>query len=122
MGRGIEADLIVPWDSAISRRHVTLTSFNGSVRIERFAEASNSLCFAGEVVDRCDLRSGDQFVLGGTVFHLTRPGSEPSAAAELPLQEVAFDAQTIRQIRFRDADRQMEVLMQLPEVISGANR
>ena len=34
LGRGTEADLIVPWDSAISRRHVTLTSFNGRVRIE----------------------------------------------------------------------------------------
>ena len=54
------------------------------------------------------------------MFHLNRPGSEPSASGELPLQELAFDAQTIRQIRFRDADRQMEVLMHLPEVISGA--
>ena len=120
LGRGSEADLIVPWDAAISRRHVSLTTRNGGVRIERLAEAANSLCHAGEIVEHCDLRSGDQFVLGGTVFHLARPGSEPSASAEPPLQEVTFDAQTLRQIRFRDADRQMEVLMHLPEVIGGA--
>jgi adenylate cyclase len=121
LGRGTEADLIVPWDSSISRRHVTLTPINGSVRVERLAEATNPLCHAGEVVQQCDLRSGDQFVLGGTVFHLTRPGSESSALGEPPLQEMTFDEQTIRQIRFRDADRQMEVLMHLPEVIGGAS-
>lgn len=121
LGRGTEADLIVPWDAAISRRHVSLSFSNGTVHVERLGEATNPLCYAGELVERCDLRSGDQFVLGSTVFHLTRPGLEPSALAEPPLQEVTFDEQTIRQIRFRDADRQMEVLMHLPEVISGAS-
>lgn len=120
LGRGSESDLVVPWDAAISRRHVTLAPLDGRVRVERLAETANPLFHAGEVVEQCDLRSGDQFVLGSTVFHLVRPGSEPSVVAELPLQEVTFDAQTIRQIRFRDADRQMEVLMHLPEVIGGA--
>lgn len=120
LGRGVEADVIVSWDAAISRRHVSLTPSNGSVRIERLTEASNPLCHAGESVEKCELRSGDQFVLGTTVFHVARPGADPSASAELPLQEVTFDAQTLRQIRFRDADRQMEVLTHLPEVIGGA--
>ncbi len=120
LGRGMESDLIVPWDAAISRRHVRVTVIDGRVRIERFPEATNSLFHAGEIVDRCELRGGDQFVLGTTLFHLTRPGSELSASAEAPMQEMTFDAQTLRQIRFRDADRQMEVLMHLPEVIGGA--
>ena len=121
LGRGLEADLIIPWDAAISRRHVLLTPTDGRVHVERLAEANNSLCHAGQVVESCELRSGDQFVLGATTFHLIRPGSEPFDLAGPPLQEVTFDAQTMRQIRFRDADRQMEVLMHLPEVIGGAS-
>lgn len=120
LGRGAEADLIVPWDAAISRRHVSLVPVNGVVQVRRLTESANALCFAGEAVEQCELRSGDQFVLGSTTFHLTRPGFEPSASADLPLQQVTFDAQTIRQIRFHDAERQMEVLMHLPEVIGGA--
>ena len=120
LGRESACDLVVSWDAAISRRHIRITATDGRVQVERLADATNPVCYAGEIVAHCELRSGDQFVLGSTVFHLNRPGSEPSAAGELPLQEVAFDAQTIRQIRFRDADRQMEVLMHLPEVISGA--
>ena len=120
LGRGAESDVVIAWDAAISRRHVTLTAINGTVRVERLAGAANPLCHGGETVEHCDLRNGDQFVLGGTVFYLTRPGFESSALGVAPLQEMTFDAQTIRQIRFRDADRQMEVLMHLPEVIGGA--
>ncbi|MFM9960962.1 MAG: adenylate/guanylate cyclase domain-containing protein [Planctomycetaceae bacterium] len=120
LGRGAACDLVVSWDSAVSRTHVRVTATDARVRVERLAEATNPLCHAGEIVEHCDLRSGDQFVLGSTLFHLYRPGSEPSASGDPPLHEVTFDAQTIRQIRFRDAERQMEVLMHLPEVISGA--
>ena len=121
VGRDTDVDLIVPWDAAISRRHVLLTPADGRVHVERLAEASNSVCHAGQVVESCELRGGDQFVLGVTTFHLIRLGSEPSDLAGPPLQEMTFDAQTMRQIHFRDADRQMEVLMHLPEVIGGAS-
>lgn len=120
LGREPTCELVVPWDAAVSRRHLRLTAIDGHVRIERLTEATNPLFHAGEIVEHCDLHSGDQFVLGSTVFQLNRLGSEPSATGDVPLKEVTFDAQTMRQIRFRDADRQLEVLMQLPEVISGA--
>jgi adenylate cyclase len=120
LGRDAACELAVPWDAAISRRHARLLATAGHVHIERLAEATNPLCYSGELVERCDLHSGDQFVLGSTLFHLHRPDSEPSVAGQQPLQEVTFDAQTLRQIRFRDAERQMEVLMHLPAVIGGA--
>src|ERR1051326_239083 len=104
LGRATESDFVVPWDTAISRRHLSLTAVNGCVHVERLAEATNPLCHAGDAVERCELHNGDQFVIGSTLFHLRRPGSEPSVSAEPPLQEVTFDAQTMRQIRFRDAD------------------
>jgi adenylate cyclase len=120
LGRGVDVDLPVPWDQAISRRHLLISVSADRVKVERLAEAANPLCHAGEVVERCELHSGDRFVLGGTLFHVTKQSSEASSSAEPPLQEVTFDQQTLRQVRFRDADRQMEVLTRLPDVIWGA--
>ncbi len=120
LGRSVEADFPVPWDRTISRRHVSITASEQSVQVARLAEASNSLCVAGEVVERCELRIGEQFVLGATLFHVEQQGLSGNSANERPFQEVTFDAHTLRQIRFRDADRQIEVLTHLPEVIWGA--
>lgn len=120
LGRSEEADLSAPWDPAISRRHVTVTANNGRTHVERVAEATNPLCFGGEIVERCELSHGEQFVLGSTIFRVTRQVLESPSAVAAPMQEMTFDAHTLQQVRFRDAERQMEVLMHLPDVINGA--
>ncbi len=120
LGRGVEADLPVPWDGAISRRHVSMIVTDGRVLVERLEGATNSVCVRGEIIERGELSSGEQFAIGRTIFHLSQRDSEPSGSPQAPFQEVTFDAQTLRQVRFRDADRQMEVLMHLPDVINGA--
>lgn len=120
LGRSVDADLPVLWDHAISRQHATITVVNNHVRVERLAHAANPLCLDGEAVDGCDFAGGGQFVIGTTVFQIVKRELENSASRESPLQEVTFDAQTLRQVRFRDADRQMEVLTSLPEVIWGS--
>lgn len=120
LGRDLGVELSVPWDQALSRRHVSVTANHKFVRVERLDPATNPLCFCGEVVEHCELQSGEQFVIGDTIFHVTRKGSESLGAVEAPFQEVTFDAQTLRQVRFRDADRQIEVLTSLPDLIWGS--
>ena len=120
LGREGNLELSVPWDQAISLRHVSVTANNRQVRVERLDGATNPLCFGGEAVEHCELQSGEQFVIGDTTFHVVRKGSESFASVEAPFQEMTFDAQTLRQVRFRDADRQIEVLTSLPELIWGS--
>jgi adenylate cyclase len=121
LGRDANSDIVVPWDAAISRRHAVITTKSDHVVVERLPEAANPLFCQGRSVSRCELRHGDQFVIGGTLFRISASGSSPSNSADIPLQEMTFDARALQQIRFRDADRQLNVLMRLPEVISGAS-
>jgi adenylate cyclase len=121
LGRDVSADIVISWDAAISRRHAVITTRSDRVVVERLPDATNPLFFQGRSVARCELRKGDHFVIGGTLFRISAAGSSPSNSADIPLQEMTFDAQTLQHVRFRDAERQLNVLMRLPEVISGAS-
>ncbi|MBW3538644.1 MAG: adenylate/guanylate cyclase domain-containing protein [Planctomycetes bacterium] len=118
LGRDLDADLPTPWDGRISRRHLRLAIDHGELMVERLPAALNPVCVGGREVERCRIAPGGLFVVGETVFHVVdeRPASSPPR----PVEEVTFDRQRLRKLRFRDADRRIDVLARLPEVIWGA--
>jgi adenylate cyclase len=123
IGRSPDADLSVDWDAHISRRHAMLRAGKDGAEIRRLPPASNPLFFGGREVDECHVRPGEHFVLGGTSFQLVddRLALSPSASpGSQPLEEVTFDRHQLERVRFHDADRRIDVLSHLPEVIWGA--
>jgi adenylate cyclase len=119
LGRDVEADLPVPWDPHISRRHARLAVRDHRLEVERLPGAQNRIYVNGVETERAMLREGEHFVIGATTFTLEPWSATPSAAAG-PVEEVTFDRQELKKVRFRDADRRFDVLTRLHEVIWGA--
>ena len=120
LGRDVAADLPIPWDPYISRRHADLKVTADGVEVTKRAEAVNPLFYLGEPVESCRLRGGEHFVIGSTSFQIV----QVETGLQLPLvrtvEEVTFEPHELEQVRFRDADRRIDVLSRLPEVIWGA--
>ncbi|XZE20949.1 adenylate/guanylate cyclase domain-containing protein [Pirellulaceae bacterium SH449] len=112
----------VPWDDRISRSHVKLTWNGAKLSINRLVEARNPVFFKGLRRDDFEIGIGEHFVIGQTTFSLVdhrirmvSPGDAPPAMTEL-----TFAPAQLRQYRYRDADRRIEALSRLPEIISGS--
>lgn len=120
IGRDPATELAIPWDRHVSRRHVELTWNDERLSVRRLSEAANPLFFAGNSVEACELRVGEQFVLGNTVFSLAQSGQTPASPSASPFEEVTFSHEALQHVRFRDPDRRIEVLSHLPQLIWGA--
>jgi adenylate cyclase len=113
-------DWAVPWDEQISRRHAELCWRNGRLQVRRLPTARNPIFVGGQALDAFELRPGGGFVSGQTTFTLTNDQASVLAQVPPPLREHTFQAQELQQAPFRDADRRLEILSRLPEVISEA--
>lgn len=118
LGRDPSADLPVPWESSLSRRHASLTSDPAAVEVQQLPGADNPLFVRGEPRAACRLAPGEYFVIGATRFLLVE--ADASSTANEVVEEVTFTRQQLRQVRYRDADQRIEVLSRLPDLISGA--
>lgn len=119
LGRAASSDLPVPWDAQISRNHLSLTPSADYVDVVRLAESSNSIFYNGEEVEACQVRAGEHFVLGATSFHVLAHDALPSPELP-PVEEVTFNRKELRKVRFLDADKRIDVLSRLSEVIDGS--
>jgi adenylate cyclase len=118
LGRDGAADLSVPWDAHVSRRHVRMTAADGRLSVEVLPEARNPVFVNGRQSSRFSLDEGERFVIGRTTFALERHSARLSETG--PLEEVTFDPHMLRNVRFSDADRRFDVLTRLHEVIWSA--
>ncbi|MDA0835887.1 MAG: adenylate/guanylate cyclase domain-containing protein [Planctomycetota bacterium] len=120
IGRHEQADVAIPWENFLSRRHVELTIGDEKIDVRKLPGAGNPLFFAGNPTDQFSMRAGDFFVIGSTRFLLRKPAQSTSPSEESLLEQVTFQPQELASVRFRDADRRIEVLSHLPDVISGS--
>lgn len=120
LGRAPDSELTVPWESFLSARHAELQVRSHDVQVNCLPQARNSLYSNGEPTRSLLLRRGEQFVIGMTAFHLVEVSVEPTPETSRPMEELTFTRQQLDQVRFVDADRRMEVLSRLPEVIANA--
>ena len=113
----------VPWDDRISRNHVRLF-WNGSrLEVAKLIDARNPIFVKGLRQDEFDIGIGDHFVIGQTTFSLVDQRVRMlSQSDELPaLTEHTYAPAQLRQARYRDADRRIEVLSRVPEIISSSS-
>ena len=124
---GRDALLATPWDREISRTHVKLSRTLEGLLVDKLPQARNPLFHEGQPVTTCQLASGGQFVIGTTVFRFVSGSATQSAASPTPtgdsngsIEQVTFTRQTLDRIRYRDADRRIEILSRMPAMIGDA--
>jgi adenylate cyclase len=120
LGRDAESDLAVAWDPHVSRRHAQLAVNDGHLVVEKLPTANNAVYFNGADVPRFTVGDGERFVIGMTTFSFERTPEIAGSPSAGPVEEVTFDRQELKKVRFRDADRRVDVLTRLHEVIWGA--
>jgi adenylate cyclase len=109
-----------PWDDRISRRHVEVVYQDGQLRVEALESARNPVFFRGYKTDRFTLKPGDHFVIGETTFSFVDQRIYVSLDLPRPVNERTFTVEELRRQPFREADKRIDVLSRLPEIISGS--
>lgn len=110
----------VPWDSQISRRHVKILASDNKILVQKLPDASNPVFFDGHEQDSFELAPGEHFVIGKTTFTLAADRAFVSLDVPNPISQKTFSHEFLRQVPYRDADRRIDVLNRIPEVISSA--
>jgi adenylate cyclase len=111
----------VPWDDRISRRHVEVAYKDGRLHVELLPGARNPIFFRGYRSDQFSLRPGDHFVIGKTTFSLVEEKVDVSLDLPQPSGERTFTVDELRRQPFREAEKRIDVLSRLPEMISGSS-
>ena len=112
----------VPWDNRISRRHVQMTLHDGRVNVVKLDSAANPVFHNGAQEDVFWLNAGEHFVIGETTFTLTFDRAEATLDVPVPVSQQTFSHDFLERVKYRDADRRIEVLSQLPDLISSATQ
>jgi adenylate cyclase len=120
LGRDADSDLPVSWDPHVSRRHAQLTVADCRLVVEKLSTARNAIYFNGQDSQRFSLEDGERFVIGATTFSFERTAEISTSPSVGPVEEVTFERQELKKVRFRDADRRFDVLTRMHEVIWGA--
>ena len=120
VGRGTDS-YRVPWDSQISRVHISLCLFGDKVRVEKLKSSSNPVFYDGKSEDCFELGAGEHFVIGKTQFTIAVEKAFASLDVPDPISQKTFTADYLRKVSFRDVDRRIDVLSRLPTVISTAS-
>lgn len=110
----------VPWDNQISRQHATLHFDGKRLSVCKIPSAGNPIFFRGTETQEFTLEHGDHFVIGETTFNFTVNQAMATVDVPNPIQQKTFSTQFLKQVRYRDADRRMNVLTRLPDVIASA--
>jgi adenylate cyclase len=110
----------IPWDDRISRKHCDVTYSGGRLSISKLPAARNPIFFHGKALDAFSLAPGENFVIGNTMFTLVEERVLVARDTPRPVTEQTFTADYLRQLQFRHADRRIDALSRLPEIIAGS--
>ena len=72
LGRDSAADLVVGWDSAISRRHLQITADGTTASVTVLPDVRNPVFVNGKEQRNFHLTAEDSFVIGSTSFRMVR--------------------------------------------------
>lgn len=108
----------VPWDNKIAGQHAELILKEGKVSVRRMESARNPIIFRGQLLDSFTLAPGEHFVIGNTTFTFSTEQADVSQATPYPWAERTFSRVDLGRVQFRDADKRIEALARLPDLIT----
>ena len=110
----------VEWDDQISRKHIALTLDKGTLQLHVLPKARNPVFVDGKEVQATVLQPGDHFVIGQTTFSFSDVQAIATIDQPIPVTEQRYSAEYLRKVRYRDADKRIDVLSRLPDLIESA--
>jgi adenylate cyclase len=116
IGRAPRSGLAIPWDAHISREHAEVTWNSRELRVRCLDSARNPMLYFGRKVRELTLSPGEEFTIGSTKF--TVQPDDPTPASMSSVNEFTFSRSELQQIAFVDAERRLEQLAKLPELIA----
>lgn len=111
----------VPWDPFVSRRHAEILWQEDELEVRQLETAGNPIFLRGSPTPRFRIRPGEHFVIGSTTFSLIEQKSVSFEEGGAPAQEHVFGRHDLARVRYRDADRRVDALSRLPELIASAH-
>jgi adenylate cyclase len=115
----------VPWDYLISREHADLCWKDGRLHVRCLSTAKNPIYYHEKAVADFELKVGEEFRIGQTLFKLDglisgRSGSYPAPShhEESSVEERSFGLNELRNAEFGNSSDRLEVLARLPKLIS----
>src|SRR6185436_15110907 len=118
LGRSPAGGWSVPWDNQISREHVELVWRGGRLEVRSLDTARNPVFYLGQPVTEFAIEPGEHFVIGLTSFQVIEDTADVSVSSPAPHEEHSFRPGDLRRIQFRNADHRLEVLSQIPQLIT----
>lgn len=110
----------IGWDERISRQHASIAWNGERLEVQRLPGARNAIFYQGRQCDHFSCSVGDYFVIGQTTFTLLDQQVSFTLQDQPAVAEQTFSANMLRQNKFKDADRRIETLSKLPELIASA--
>lgn len=110
----------VHWDDRISRKHAILCWNGSTLEVSKLEQARNAIFYRGQQCVKFAASIGEHFVIGQTTFTLTESQREVVEPESPVFAEQTFSAHLLRQNKYKDADKRIEALGKLPEIIAGA--
>ena len=111
----------VNWDDRISRQHATIRWNGRELEVARLPAARNAIFFQGRQCDAFSAAVGDHFVIGQTTFTVLEQQVQFAEADAPVFAEQTFSAHLLRNNKYKDADKRIEALGKLPEIIGAAS-
>lgn len=111
----------VSWDPQISRYHATVRLDGNRLSVKKNTDAGNPVFYNGQSKDSFTIKAGEHFVIGSTTFVLSVEQINVTQDAPSPMAEEVYRPQYLRKLRYRDPDKRIKVLGQLPDIIRTAN-
>ncbi|MCA9212783.1 MAG: adenylate/guanylate cyclase domain-containing protein [Planctomycetales bacterium] len=115
------SDWATPWDAQISRSHIVVQWVNRRLEVSRDKNATNPIFFHGSSQKNFGVRPGEHFVIGETTFTVTDDLAQISIDCRMPVSERTFSADYLRSRPFRHAEKQIEALSRLPDLVGSAS-
>lgn len=119
LGRSENCDFPVTWEYSLSRQHLHLTVSPHGIVLIIEEHARNPVFVEGAEISGNVDPAPEKFVVGRTTFYLNKLEATADSP-EVPFQELTFTQQELQQVHFADADRRLEALARLPDVINQA--
>lgn len=111
----------VSWDDRISRKHATIRWNGNKLEVSKLDQARNAIFYRGQQRDKFLASIGEHFVIGQTTFTILDQQVQFSSGEAPVFAEQTFSAHLLRQNKYKDADKRIEALGKLPEIIAGAS-
>ena len=119
LGRATRDGWDVPWDLYISREHADVTLRDGRLHVACIEEATNPAYRDGQPSRDFYVEPGGKFRIGKTTFRLSQ--IDFVSPPEESIVAHAYDRLSLKTQQFQHADHRLEVLTELPTVISMAD-